>query len=59
MRPMGALWRLIISGVVAVILFLLIVSAIQQPVTATNGHTPRSSLTPPGCIWTRTCVSAE
>ena len=32
MKPIGALWRLIVSGVVAVILFLLIVSAIQQPV---------------------------
>ncbi len=34
MKPIGALWRLIVSGVVAVILFLLVVSAIQQPVSS-------------------------
>ncbi len=34
MKPTGALWRLIISGVVAGVLFMLIVSAIQQPVTS-------------------------
>lgn len=34
MKPIGAIWRLIVSGAVAVILFLLIVSAIQQPVTS-------------------------
>ena len=34
MKPVGALWRLVVSGIVAGILLLLIVNAIQQSVTA-------------------------
>ena len=34
MKPIGALWRLVVSGGVAVVLFLLIVSAIQQPLSS-------------------------
>lgn len=34
MKPAGALWRLVISGVIAIVLFILVANAIEQPVAA-------------------------
>jgi len=40
MKPRAALWRLVISGAVAVVLFILLVNVITQPVaTATRSYT--------------------
>jgi phospholipid/cholesterol/gamma-HCH transport system substrate-binding protein len=37
MKPIAALWRLAISGAVAIILFILVANAIQQPVASQQG----------------------